>query len=287
MEAPTALTPGLVLSTASRAAAGPRSTSSERRLWSDSRATSVRAGPGNPPTPGTSPDSPRSDYGGVLADQRTPEKEVLDAMRRVPDTGFAIHDAPSRVEQVLKEQAELRDVLRQRPQDVQSALRQAEHAARNAEQELSGADYRLGHAEHRLERLGPLSQLRHHGRQEKASALDAIDRFTGDVHRAEAKIARCQDDLGDLRSRRDDRTEWDVEHGWPDQRLRTVDAELRALTQPARDPQLERPMHLAQLIPDAGDPLLDRIAEIVRPPLPGHDHGIDLVPSRCLGLRKR
>src|SRR5205807_10453072 len=42
---------------------------------------------------------PDIDYGGVLADQRTPETEVLDAMRREPDTGFAIHDAPSRIEE--------------------------------------------------------------------------------------------------------------------------------------------------------------------------------------------
>ncbi len=50
---------------------------------------------------------PEVDYGGVLADQRTAEREVLDALRRQPDTGFAIHDAPGRVQRLLAERAEL------------------------------------------------------------------------------------------------------------------------------------------------------------------------------------
>jgi hypothetical protein len=40
---------------------------------------------------------PDIDYGGVLADQRTADKDVLDSLRREPESGFAIHEAPSRV----------------------------------------------------------------------------------------------------------------------------------------------------------------------------------------------
>jgi hypothetical protein len=42
----------------------------------------------------------------------------------------------------------------------------------------------------RLGQFGPMSQLRRHGRKEKASTVDQIDTFTGDVGNAEAKIAR-------------------------------------------------------------------------------------------------
>ncbi|HEY3238229.1 MAG TPA: AAA family ATPase, partial [Acidimicrobiia bacterium] len=40
---------------------------------------------------------PEIDHGGVLANERSPEREVLDALLRVPDTGFATHDDPARI----------------------------------------------------------------------------------------------------------------------------------------------------------------------------------------------
>jgi conjugative relaxase-like TrwC/TraI family protein len=221
---------------------------------------------------------PEIDYGGVLADQRAPEKEVLDAMRRVPDTGFAVHDAPSQVEQLLSEQAELRRLLRDRPPDVRHALRQAESALGSAEHELYWARYRLEHAQGRLDRLGPLSQLRRHGRQEKASALDDIDRFTNDVHRAEAKIDVCREELERLRTDRDRRLEWDAEHGWPDERLRAVDAEWASLTGRDHDVGPDRRTHLLERRLEPEHQWLDRIAEVARPPLPGPDLGIDIGP---------
>lgn len=154
-----------VPSTASRAAPGPRPTSSERRPWNGSRATSARAAPANPHTWNVAR-VPEVDFGGVLADQRSAEKVVLDALRRQPDTGFAIHDAPSRVERLLAAQSELRDLLRGRPSDAAPALRQAEFALASAEKELYWAHYRLKHAEERLAGFGKVSQLRRHGREE-------------------------------------------------------------------------------------------------------------------------
>jgi hypothetical protein len=221
---------------------------------------------------------PDIDYGGVLADQRTPEKEVLDAMRRRPETGFAIHDAPSHVEQLLTEQSKLRALLRQRPPDVRPALHQAELALRNAGRELSDAHCRLRYAEECLERFGRLSQLRRHGRREKTCVLDDIDRFTGDVNRAEAKVDRCRNELDQLRDSQDQRVAWDNEHGWPDERLRTVDTELRDLTQPTRHLALDRPTHLSQRGLDPPHQWLDRVADVARPPLPGPDLGIDIGP---------
>ena len=218
------------------------------------------------------------DHGGVLADQRTPEQEVLDALRRQPDTGFAIHDAPSRVERLLAERAELRRLLRNRPPDRRPAFDQAERALASAKKELYWAHHRLDHARQRLDEFGPLSQVRRHGRKEKASTLDQIDTFTNDVQRAEAKIARCERSLEELRSELDQRPRWDAAHNWPDSRLRTVDAELTELTEPpcrttSRDASLVRPT------PGQDRPAwLDRVAEITQPPHPGPDlgHGIDL-----------
>jgi hypothetical protein len=220
---------------------------------------------------------PEIDHGGVLADQRTPEREVLDALRRQPDTGFAVHDAPSHIERLLAEQAALRNTLNHRPLDQRPALRQAELALASAHKDLYGANHRLEAAEKRLGELGPLSQLRRHGRNEKTSVLDEIGRFTDDIQRAETKIAGCQREVDELRSEVDQRQEWDAEHGWPDSRLRSVDTELAELGHSG--------LHIGGTTRDRGssghslgrEPAwLDRLAEVARPPLPGPDHGIDL-----------
>ncbi|MGH9039150.1 MAG: AAA family ATPase, partial [Acidimicrobiia bacterium] len=223
---------------------------------------------------------PDIDFGGVLADQRTPDQEVLHALRRQPDPGFAIHDAPSRIERLLAERTELRALLRDRPPDRQPALRQAELALASARKELYWAHYRLDHAHKRLDELGPLSQLRSQGRKEKASTLDRIDTFTADVRNAEAKISRCEQVLEGLRPELDQRHQWDADHHWPDSRLRTVDAELAELGQPAQPTQpLTQDASLVRRIPGGDRPVwLDRVAEVTRPPpLPGHDleAGID------------
>ncbi len=220
---------------------------------------------------------PDLDHGGVLADQRTPEREVLDALRRQPDTGFAVHDAPSHIERLLAEQAALRHLLNDRPADRRPAYRQAEFALASAKKNLYWANHRLEIAEKRLSELGPISQLRRHGRQEKTSVLDQIDRFTDDVRKAETNIAGCQRDLDELRPQVDQRQEWDADHGWPDSRLRTVDAELaelgrggRRIEGTARDPY------------PTGRKLgrehawLDRVADVTAPPRPGPDLGIDI-----------
>jgi hypothetical protein len=220
---------------------------------------------------------PDLDHGGVLADQRTPEREVLDALRRQPDTGFAVHDAPTPMERLLAEQAALRHLLNDRPADRRPAFRQAEFALASAKKNLYWANHRLETAEKRLSELGPLSRLRRHGRNEKTSVLDQIDRFTDDVRKAETTIAGCQRDLDKLRPQVDQREEWDADHGWPDSRLRTVDAELaelgrggRRIEGTARD---SYPMGRKLAREHAW---LDRVAEVAAPPHHGPDLGIDL-----------
>jgi conjugative relaxase-like TrwC/TraI family protein len=219
---------------------------------------------------------PGIDHGGVLADQRTPEREVLDALRRQPDTGFAVHDAPS-IERLPAERTELRTLLRNRPSDRQPAVRQAELALASAKKELYWAHYRLDHARQRLDEFGPLSQIRRQGRKEKASTLDKIDTFTADVRAAEAKITRCEQTVEELRPEVDQRRQWDADHGWPDARLRAVDAELAEIG-PAAHPNT-RDASLLRRAPGGDHPAwLYRVPELPRPPLPGQDlgAGIDL-----------
>ena len=220
---------------------------------------------------------PEIDHGGVLADQRSPEREVLDALRRQPDTGFAIHDAgPGRIHRLLAERAELRALLQHRPPDRHPAFHQAELALESARKELYWAHYRLDHARERLDEFGRLSQLRRHGRQEKASTVDQIDRFANDVRKAEANIAGCEETLHQLRPELGRRLLWDVEHKFPDSRLRTIDAELADVHSPHQGLSRDAaPLHRS----GADQPAwLDQLAEVGRPPLPGRDlgAGIDL-----------
>jgi conjugative relaxase-like TrwC/TraI family protein len=219
---------------------------------------------------------PEIDHGGVVADQRTADRKVLDALRRQPDTGFAIHDAPTHPERLRAERAELRALLRHRPPDRHPAFHQAELALEYAKKELYWAHYRLDHAKERLEQFGPLSQLRRHGRHEKATTVDQIDRFTNDIRKAETKIAGCEQTLEELQPELGRRLQWDVEHKFPDARLRAIDAELAEIGNSA-DHRLPSDGARLRRAPGPYQPAgLDRLAEISRPPLPGRDLGIDL-----------
>ncbi len=222
---------------------------------------------------------PEIDHGGVLADQRSPEQEVLDALRRQPDTGFAVHDAPSHIERLRAEQTALRDTLRHRPPDQRPALRQAELALASAKKDLYWAKYRLEAAEKRLGELGPLSQLSRHGRNEKTSVLDRMDRFTDDVQQAEATIVGCQRNLDELRCQVDQRPQWDADHGWPESRLHTVDAEIAELGRSGRHIEgTARNNYLSGHNLGREPAWLNRITEVAAPPPPNPDlgHGIDL-----------
>ena len=220
---------------------------------------------------------PELDHGGVLADQRTPEREVLDALRRQPDSGFAVHHALSYKERLLAEQATLRRLLNDRPPDRRPAFRQAEFALGSAKKDLYWANHRLEIAGKRLSELGPLSQLRSHGRQEKTSVLDEIDRFTDDVRKAEINIAGCQRDLDELRPHLDQRQEWDADHDWPDSRLRTVDNELAELSRGGQGiAGTARDSYPTGRNLGREHTWLDRVAEVAAPPRPGPDLGIDL-----------
>ena len=223
---------------------------------------------------------PDIDHGGVLADQRTPEREVLDALLRVPDTGFATHDDPLRVEQLLAERTELQAILRLRPPDRRPELRRAEHELRSAEKERYWANYRLHAAHEKLAGLGPLSQLRRHGRHEKASLIESIERFQDDVQRAEGKIGRWEDNLDGLRDSETNRREWDTLHGYHQTRLDVVEAELAEFSPGIEPSGSSRAECLTTRAERTSNESLtrwaERIAEVAGPRLPGNDSGLGM-----------
>lgn len=182
------------------------------------------------------------------------------------------------MQRLLTERAELRALLRHRPPDRRPALRQAELALESAQKELYWARYRLDHAQRRLDQFGRLSQLRRQGRKEKAVTEDEVNRFTDDVGKAEAKITSCEQVIEELRPELDRNLEWDVDHRFPDSRLRRIDAELAELGHSPHQ-GLSREASLLRRTPGVDQPAwLDRLAESSRPPLPGPDlgAGIDL-----------
>jgi hypothetical protein len=228
---------------------------------------------------------PEVDFGGVLADQRSAERVVLDALRRLPDTGFATHDRPRTKEELLAERAEHHAVLAARPRDRSADLRRAEQSVRSAEQELYWANHRLDAARERLERCGPLTQLRRHGRLEKARTIEDIDRFSDDVTRAAGRLSERRADVDGLAAETAESSDWHRQNGWRCDRLRAVEQELAAVHGylPLRDVDLgidwsdrgirrngwERTVGLDAFVSPTGP-----TADIARPPLPGHDGGI-------------
>jgi hypothetical protein len=230
---------------------------------------------------------PEIDFGGVLADQRHPDKVVLDALRRLPDTGFAIHDRPRTKEELLTERAEHKAILATRPPDRSANLRQAQQQLRYAQQNLDGAHHRLDAAQEHLDLLGPLSQFRRQGRHDKVRTLDDIDRFAQDVTRAESRVTECQAHVSQLQVETVKSREWAEAHGWRDGRLRTIERELVDVH--CHMPLLDLSMDLALPEHDGNrrpgreraqrrDALFSRNkrGDVARPPLPGHEGGLGM-----------
>jgi hypothetical protein len=169
---------------------------------------------------------PEIDFGGVLADQRGPDKVVLDALRRVPDTEFATHDRPRTKEELLAERAEHKAILATRPPYRAAELRRAQQQAQYAERNLDGARRRLEAALDHLDRLGPLSQFRRRGRHDKGRTLDDIERFDRDVTRAESRVSESHSHVSQLEAEIGKSRSWAEEHSWRGVRLQTIEREL-------------------------------------------------------------
>jgi conjugative relaxase-like TrwC/TraI family protein len=244
---------------------------------------------------------PEIDHGGILADDRTPDREVLDALLRVPDHSFATHDDPARIHGLLAERREHETVLAGAPRNRSADLQRAEQELRAARIERDGARYRLDRAQHRLDQIGPLSLLRRHGRDEKHAALEAIERSQGDINRSAARITAAEDRLDRVVDQVAEAGAWHAEHDWRQARVTAIERELtgaghidlrrddlglrpdRSHPDPARTSGLGSRIEriLSSAAGEHGMPSWsDRLAEVARPPTPAPDHdlGMDLGP---------
>ena len=140
--------------------------------------------------------------------------------------------------------------------------------------------------------------MRRHGRYEKTSTLEDIERFQGDVARATRKVERCEQDLDLLHGAVAEGNAWHLEHDWRHGRLAAIEAELtglghvdlRTISLPERSPgweyggfrtsglgrSLAQPLRDRADVADVPTGWADRLAEIAAPPLPGRDTGLGM-----------
>lgn len=110
--------------------------------------------------------------------------------------------------------------------------------------------------------------------------MDQVDRFGNDVRNAEVKIAGCERTVEGLRPHIDQRLRWDIDHQFPDSRLRGIDAELADLGH-SPDLSLSRDASLFRRAPGTAHPAwFDQLAEVTPPALPGRDMGAGTISGR-------
>ncbi|MDQ3947348.1 MAG: hypothetical protein M3357_19755, partial [Actinomycetota bacterium] len=240
---------------------------------------------------------PEIDHAGILADDRTPDREVLDALLRIPETSFATHDDPSHIQRLLAERKEHETVLAGAPADRRRELGGAGRELRVARNEKQQARDRLHHAQNRLDQIGPLSLLCRHGRDEKQAALADIPRFERDVARATERVIDAEHHLERINDAVADADAWHNEHDWRQERLTAIERELkqaghidlrhidlelhvpRSHLDRSRETGLEA--SIQHILSGGGrdhglSSRLDQHPEIASPPLPGHDDGVGM-----------
>ena len=224
---------------------------------------------------------PEIDHGGVLADQRTPEREVLDALRRQPDTGFAIHDAPGHIDTApAPNRPNCEPSLRHRPPDRRPAFRPSRTRPRIGQE---------GPATGPTTASTPPSNGSVNSARSPSSAATAARRRHPPSTRSTASPTTSRRPKPTSPAANETSTssapkstsaqQWDADHDWPalpppHRRRRTRRArpggqktsrERRPQTTTSRDRKLARE-----------DAWLDRVAEVAAPPRPGPDLGIDI-----------
>jgi conjugative relaxase-like TrwC/TraI family protein len=240
---------------------------------------------------------PEIDHGGILADDRSPDREVLDALLRIPTTRFAIHDDPSHIQRLLAERKEHETVLAGAPPNRRRELGDGERELRVARNEEMQARDRLRHAQNRFHQIRPLSLLRRHGRDEKHAALADIPRFARDVARAAERVLDAGRRLEQITDAVADADAWHNEHDWRQERLsaiqrelkeaghidlRHIDLDLHGAPNRRDRSRLSGLQARIERIHSGGGrdhglpSRLDRHPEIASPPLPGHGDGLGM-----------
>jgi len=124
-----------------------------------------------------------------------------------------------------------------------------------------------------------LSQLRSRGRHDKASLVERIDRFEGDIKQADGKVTRCELNLQRAQGEFADEIEWGARHGWRAERLDAIEAELSNIRGRTGLPERggSGQDRRAAVCDRRSPPIWERqLGEIAAPRLPDPGHGIDI-----------
>lgn len=169
-----------------------------------------------------------ADFGGALADRRTPEQEVLAAMERAPLKTFAATDDPWVLHRRLTaELTEHQEVIATRPRDTTRELSGANRLLARAGEELRGAHDFYGGAVRRLEAIGPVSRLRREGRREHQLTSDEVQRAGERLGAAQEQVSQARVNVAVLEGVATARAQWDREHGWRLGEAARIRTELR------------------------------------------------------------
>jgi conjugative relaxase-like TrwC/TraI family protein len=169
------------------------------------------------------PDHPLS----LVADDRSPGEAVLDAMRRAEAKTLAARNDPWTLDRQLRaERDEHAAAVATRSPDPQPHLQRARDTLASATEEHHWALQGLALRENERARLGPLTRLRGGGRDEVASADDALAGARRRLERAEHALGAARADIARLDQAAAARTAWDHAHGWRLNRIDEIDDAL-------------------------------------------------------------
>jgi len=168
-----------------------------------------------------------TDFGGALADRRSPDEVVLAAMGRVPLKTFAFTDDPWVPDRRLRaEIAEHQEVIATRPPDRTQELEAAKEALTRAGHELKDAHAFFAGASRRLDAIGPVSRLRRDGRQAHARASAEVERAGERLEHGQHQVLEGRGQVRALERDVSQRGQWDAQHGWRLEEVTRIQGEL-------------------------------------------------------------
>jgi hypothetical protein len=155
------------------------------------------------------------DYGGILADRRPPEAEVLRALERAELKTVAAGADPSLTDRRLQADLEAQQaIVATRPPDRRRELTQARDALARARQDLEGAEAFFGGATRRLHDAGGLARIRRDGREAHVRAVADLEEATGRLRGAHSLVRQSEARVAAVERAVAERIEWDGAHGW-------------------------------------------------------------------------
>ncbi len=167
------------------------------------------------------------DYGGILADRRPPEEEVLRALKRAEPKTFAAGDDPGLTERRLQAELEAQQaIVDTRPPDRRRELTQAREALARNRQELEGAELFFGGATQRLHDAGGLARIRREGRNAHERAAAELEKATERLRAARSQVRSSEIGVAALERAEGESATWDGTHGWRLGDVARIQAEL-------------------------------------------------------------